>query len=303
MLQLVLKSKISFYFWYTSVMYKLTQNSLEDRIIQYVHKRPFVIVDLIEHLQQDRPGTTKQAVYASIRKLKKEEVVVVYKKQISLNKAWVQKMSEFFDVARKNYLSENILDSSFLNLADGDRVAYRFQSPFVTDQYWAHVFSVLTDSIHEQVPVMIYGPHQWFMIARRESEAPLFEAFKKQKRLVCVTAGHDLPLDKKIRSSYDGEYAKYSAGIDFGFKNNHYINIFGDFIIDVYLDLEVSEQIDAFYQTIDKLTPEKIEELKAIVSQRGKNRLVISRNEKRAGKIRKQLAKNFFIPEPFRSNL
>ncbi|MCB9809167.1 hypothetical protein H6776_02085 [Candidatus Nomurabacteria bacterium] len=284
-------------------MYKLTQNSLEDRIIQYVHKQPFIIVDLIEHLQQDRPGTTKQAVYAAIRKLKAEEVVVVYKKQISLNKAWVQKMSEFFSIAKHNYLEGNILDSSFLNFVDGDKVSYRFQSPYITDQYWAHVFSVLTDSIPNEIPVMIYDPHQWFMAARKESELPLTQEFKKQKRLICTTVGHDTSIDKSIKKLYDGEYAKYTIDTSAKFKNNHYINIFNDFIIDVYLDLDVSKQIDNFYRTYNNLNKESIAELKAIVSQKRKNRFVISRNAKRAYKLRKQLAKNFFIPEPFRSHI
>ena len=284
-------------------MYKLTQKSLEDRIIHYVHKQPFIIVDLIKELQHDRNGTTKQAVYTAIRKLKEEEVVVVYKKQISLNKVWVQKMTEFFSVAKHNYLEGNIMDSSFLNFADGDRVSYRFQSPFVTDQYWAHVFSVLTDSIPKDVPVMLYNPHQWFIAVRPESELPLIQEFEKQQRMLCTSVAGSTPIDKSMKKLYDGEYAKYSVGADLGLGNHRYINIFGEYIIDVYLDIEVSEKIENFYVDTQKLTEEKIAELRNIVSQKGKNRFVISRNAKRAHKLRKQLAKNFFIPEPFRSNL
>jgi hypothetical protein len=150
---------------------------------------------------------------------------------------------------------------------------------------------------------MIYNPHQWFIAARQESELPLIQEFKKQKRVLCTSVGGSTEIDKSKKKLYDGEYAKYSVGADLGLEPNHYINIFGDFIIDVYLDIEVSEKINNFYMSNKSLTEEKIEELKKIVSQKGKNRLVISRNTKRAGRLRKKLSRDFFIPEPFRSNV
>lgn len=277
--------------------------SMEDFVVEGARLGPVVIVDLISSIQDARPGTTKQAVYVAIRKLKKDDVVVTYNKRVALNQAWVGRMYNFFSLAQKNYFDSLVFDDSFLNLSDGERVTYHFKSPLVTDQYWAHIFRLLTDLVPREVPVMLWGPHQWFMIARKESETQLFEVFAEQDKLVCVSAGGKTPMDVASRQYYDGEHAKYSSGIDMSLKSNQYINVFGDYIIDVRLDEKVSRAIDNFYIKNKEESPRSAAELKKIVKTAGKNKFTVMRNRKKAQKLRRQLAKNFFIPETYRSGL
>jgi ribosomal protein S1 len=110
-------------------------------------------------------------------------------------------------------------------------------------------------------------------------------------------------MDKHAYKDFDKNYVKMTINTDLGYKLNHYINIFGDYIIDAYLDMENAKRIDEFYKKNKKISPNMIEELRVITNQKGRNRLVISKNKKRAHKLRKKLAKDFHIPEPFRSNL
>ena len=79
-------------------------------------------------------------------------------------------------------------------------------------------------------------------------------------------------------------------------KRNYYINIFGTYLIEVFLDPHVSENLDLFYKHIRILTPETLLELQAIVAKRGRTKIVISNNARKAEKIIAKLKKPFYFP-------
>ena len=74
---------------------------------------------------------------------------------------------------------------------------------------------------------------------------------------------------------------------------NYYINVFGDFIIEAWLDPKTTIEINDFYLNKKVLSKEVKEELKNIVSKKGRNKLVISRNSRKASKTRSMFKKYF----------
>jgi hypothetical protein len=271
--------------------------SIESLIIRCLQHKELTIVDLIRDIAKKRGGATKQGVYRAIAKLREAEVVVVFDKKISLNKSWIQEMSDFFSATSKYYSEQPLTDTGFLNLEEGDRAVYRFKSPYVADRFWAHAFSVLSATIKKTTPIYIYNPHEWFLIARRESERRLFDDLKKDGRLLLVTIGHNDSLDQHIRKDFDQNLSQYAIDTSFHFKENYYVNIFDDYIIEVYLDKKVSKDISAFYAEEIMVTAESIAKLQHIISQKGQNRFVISRNKKKTRELSKRLSKNFYIPK------
>lgn len=275
--------------------------NIKNLIIDLLKQGSRNIVELIADIQKQRPNTTKQAVYSAIRKLKAEEVAVTHKKYISLNKLWVQKQLDFFTAANNEYNHAGIVQNDILSFEDGDRVSYSFHSPALTDQYWGHIFGVLSENASVSTPVIIYNPHEWFLIAREESERQIFDRLNMEKKLLLLTIGSDSPLDRSVlKEAFKSWNHQFNLKSQTNFKENYYLNIFGDFLIEVYLDSNVTEQINGFYQKYDALTPENINELKAIVAKKGKNKLHITRNKKKAAKLRKQLSKDFYVPAQYK---
>ncbi len=92
--------------------------NLEDMICSLLiggEKRTTVLLSSIREL---RKNTTKQGFYASLRKLKSEDIVTVYKSNISLNTTWIKKMESIFEKININYtVKQNSFDVFKLSLS------------------------------------------------------------------------------------------------------------------------------------------------------------------------------------------
>lgn len=276
----------------------LKPQSIEEHIIALLQKESHSGPELLELIRKHRVGTTKQALYSALRKLRSAEIVIIHKMRISLSSIWVTKMAEFFTLAKHFYTKTVTTDEGFLNLEDGDRVTYSFKNPNITDIFWGHAFDILAEITPIQEPVYLYNPHDWFMLARPETEKILFQKFAARGKQLLVLAGGAHFLDKYIIKEFDGAIAQYHPTNELLFdKRNYYVNIFDDFIIEAYLDETTAKKIDDFYNTTTVWNTEKELLLKKIIADEGKNKLVISRNRKKAEKL-KRVFKSYFYIKP-----
>ncbi len=272
------------------------KTSLEYQIITYLQKQSWVIVDLIGELRKTRPKLSKQAVYQIIRSLKKSEIVIVASKQVSLSSIWIDRMHEFFTIAKYAYEGStqgNISGESFLNLEDGDSISYLFKNPNATDVFWAHTFNILMGIMPAHEPIYLYNPHQWFLLARQESETLLLKQAEQNGHPWYQYIAHKTSLDDFTKSFFKKPNLAHTQAKHY-FKENYYVNIFGDFLIEVVLDPKTEQAINNFYQVHTEWNNTAKSEITKIISHmKGRNKLTISRNAKKAGKIKRMLGKYF----------
>jgi len=240
-----------------------------------------------------KPGFTKQALYSELRKLVAQEVVIKHGTQYSLSKVWLDGMADFFQKAQERYgISRNNVD--FLSLQDGDSISYTFKNPEESDRFLAHTFSVLSDAMHHDEPIYLYNPHEWYLLARTESEVPLFEDMKQQKRYLWLLAGRADPLDVYVKQYFDGEYLQYHMLRESIFeKNTYYVNIFSNFIMETHIDKATADKMDLFYKNTAVWDKNAERELKLIVSE-GKTKVTISNNARKAAKLKKLMGEYFY---------
>lgn len=275
----------------------LKPQSIEEYIISFLQKESRSGPELLELIRKHRSGTTKQALYAALRKLRAAEIVVIHNMRISLSSIWVTKMAEFFTLAKHFYTKTVTADEGFLNLQDGDRVTYSFKNPNITDIFWAHAVDILCEITPIPEPYYIYDPHEWFMLAR-ETEEPLLKKIGLTGRQVLILVGGATFLDKMIIKKFENTAAQYHPTNELIFdKRNYYVNIFDDFIIEAYLDETTAKRIDDFYSTTTTWNNEKKILLKKIIADEGKNKLVISRNRKKAEKLKRIFKSYFYIKQ------
>lgn len=79
------------------------------------------------------------------------------------------------------------------------------------------------------------------------------------------------------------------------FKQNYYLNIFGDFIIEVFLDKKLTHKIEDFYQNHETLTKENISEFEKLINEKYPVQMKISKNKDKAHLLRKKLSKDFYL--------
>lgn len=270
--------------------------NLEEYILQHLQKGSCRAADLIEDIKKFRPKTTKQGVYASLRSLRKSEAVVLHGGFVSLNTVWLNKMSDYFSTALLAYTKQGAKTDAILNLQDGDSVQYFFQDPVVTDAFWSHVFFLLIKITPTLEPVFLYNPHEWFLLARMENEKGLINNVVEQGRLYLMTVGNKYPLDRYVSKYFDGTKAQYFMSSKKLFsKENYYLNIIGDYLIEVWLDPVITKKIEEFYKKAEKFSEEEQNVLQSIISQRGRSKLKVSRNNKKAVRFKKILGKAFYF--------
>lgn len=275
------------------------KKSLEYAIITNLQKQSWVIVELIEKLRINQPKLTKQAVYQAIRKLRKSEIVVVTSKKVALSSVWIDRMYDFFSIAKRVYEGNSsestTTQESFLSLEDGDQITYLFKNPKTTDIFWGHASNVLRGVMPEGEPLYIYTPHEWSMLAREETEKSLMQLGAKEGHPWYVYIPHKTPLDELTKSIFPRPHRAHTENKRY-FKENFYINTHGDYIIEVVLDPKTQRSIDDFYTSTETWNNDTRARLIGIISHmKGKNKLTISRNRKKSEKYKRFFKKYFHM--------
>lgn len=86
-------------------------------------------------------------------------------------------------------------------------------------------------------PVYLYNPHEWFLLARKENELELFNTISRKGHRVLLTVGNDSFLDRYVKKYFDNNFSQYHIRNRRLFnENNYYLNIIGDFLIEVWMD-------------------------------------------------------------------
>lgn len=277
---------------------RIFDNSIEALIIDCLREGKMTGPEIVSFVANKRAGATKQAVYLALRALMHDEVVVHFKQSYRISDLFLDKVIGYFDYLKSSD-AQKTNSEPFLNLSEGDSISYSFKTPYITDQFWAHAFAVLTSYTPNEIPIVIYNPHEWFIYAHTESEQKVIDAIIKQGKYAFFTIGTKTLADVQAKKYFTNEHTQYF--IDDTSKTNlarnYYLNIFDDYIIEVWLDGKVTQNIDNWYEVVTEVGQNEIEKLETIVKQPGRTKMRISRNKKRAQRLAKQFTKNFYIPK------
>ena len=268
------------------------QRNLDGIVIDKLQSGPISTARLLEAVRKRRRGTTKQGMYRVLRKLVAGEVVVKHKLQVSLNVAWLAKLETFLSKAERSYIASG---GSIMDLEDGDRVKYEFGSTNVAEAFWNHTNHVLVAN-HPKTPWFGYNPHCWFFLVDAERERGFRDFIKKNGGQYFIVSDGKTPLDRSIRDEFDDRSSQYHMRDTPLFdKDNYYLNVIGDYVIEAWLDPKHSRSIERVYVATVACTPEVKEELRAIITSKGRTKLTISHDKKKAERFRRLLAKPFHV--------
>ncbi len=274
-------------------MKELLGESVESIIVKLLQKGSLHAVRLIDSVRVLRPYTTKQSVYLALRNLKKREIVILANKTVSLDHLWIKNMKNFFGAAESIYTGKDY-GETFLSLQDGEALEYKFKSPLATDMFWAHAFSLLFSTLKSKEPIFLYNPHQWFLLVREKTEKQLMQECRVTGHPWLQIIGNKSPLDTDAHKEFKGTMNRCQTLSKAEFPDNYYVNIFSDFLIEVWLDKDTSTKISSVYKAnVGKVKAAQL--LSEIVANsKGRNRLRITRNLKKAEKVRR-IFKKYFI--------
>jgi hypothetical protein len=274
-------------------MKEILDSSIESQIVTLLQNGTLSATSIVTGVQKVRPNTPKQSVYLALRKLKKKEVIAISGKLVSLHQVWITKMQDFFRrIESQTAESQKI---SLLNLQEREYVTYRFNSLLSLDMFWAHAFTLFMGKLSSGDSAFLYNPHQWFLIARKESELSIInEATRREVYWVQLIAGKEA-LDSSVKKYFNGTYARCHLLGHHVFEKNYYANCFGDFLIEVWLDNRASEEIEKLYLTGKEASVEVVSLLQKIIENEDySHKMKITKNSAKASRF-KNLFKKYFI--------
>lgn len=276
---------------------------LGQQIIQKLKGGPIKVQSLIGDLMKGGDFTI-QGIYKSLRNLKTLNIVIIEKKEVMINQAWLLKLEKFVLLTSHSYRNPGLDSGHFLNMRDGDKISYTFKNPVQVDVFWNHVLYVLFDAYPKTDRWYAYSSHCWFLLARRSEELNL-KAYMESKNIAYLfTVGHKTSLDKILQKDFDGRTSKYCM-LDkplFNNKTNNLglvINIFGDYIIEAQYDKRTTQKIENFYKNHSTYSDEAKEILENIISSPHSSiKFRIIRDASKANKLKKIFNKNFVFISP-----
>ena len=273
----------------------LSSSLIEQQVLEELQSGSVTTLDLIERLRDRRPGTTKQGVYAALRSLKRKGVVVVGSKEAALNMSWLQKVGDFVDVAQHQYGGRAGLGGVGA-LRDRESIQYRFRDTIAADAFWNHTLLTFLEILPGTAPFIAYDPHVWFYLVHPDYERHLRDEVVAHGRQYLVASAYRTPLDRAIASEFDGTMSQYHIMESPLFPDpRYYLNVLGDFLIEVWMDPIVTEELDVFYREAETFDDETRVRLRALLERRGRTRLKVSRNHAKAERLRKKLLKGFYV--------
>lgn len=270
--------------------------SIENLVLQTLQKGSLSTQKLIGEISRLRPKTTKQGIYQVLRKLKSEEKTVVHGKSVSLNIQWLKRMGEFFSLAQFYYEKRIASPDSFLSISGKDKIVYFFKNLNLLDSFASHVLHLLDAVVNKKEPIFAYNPHEWFAYARQEAEEMLIDTFQKSQRLILITSMHNDPLDRELKKRFSGGLAQYNIASKPIVKSDNYYCVFlGDYLVELFIDKKIHNEINAFYERTIGFNEEAKKELIDLIWKTGKHKLVISKNKRKIDSYRRALSKDFYI--------
>lgn len=286
-------------------MNTLGGNSIRSMILDVLSKGSIKGVDLVEEIQKVRKGSTKQGVYKALRVLIEDKIVVKYRRNLMLNQIWLNKISKFLKQTDKNYLLKEKQNEKIDTLdwmKDGSKISYVFNSYDALDRFHSHTFSLIIKKTDPQAAIYVYNPHEWFVLKTnlKENEDYLFDWLKERDRQMYFTIGHGTVLDKNFRKNYSSEEFEIAIDEKTCYAENHYINVIGDYVIEMKNDIVFAKKLNAIYES-SKSEDEASEKIKKLLRIKHGIKMVLSRDGNKAKKIKAKLGKNFLIPKELKN--
>ena len=276
----------------------LQPKKIEELIVANLKKRPVVTTKLVVDIASQRRHTTKQAVYAALRQMKAREEIVSYRGTSALNVTWLNRLAGFVAAAKGAYVGLEASEDELAALSPGDSITYYFRNPLKADVFWTHAYYLFMEQAPPGEPVYLYNPHEWFLLARKQNELEVIRTTIASGRKFLVLCGSRTPLDKYVRHSFDGEKSQYHMLERPRFPANYYLNVFGEILLEVWLDRKTTANLEAFYRSTVEWNQAAEARLTAIVNQGRRLRIRVSHNGMKAEVFKRLCHKFFFIPPP-----
>ncbi len=266
------------------------KSTLTDQTLVSVLKGESTALNIQGDLKKYKINVTIQGIYKSLRELIRDGVILKQGKKYFINNDWRNDVRRLF--ARRE---DKVLNS-------GSEVKYIFKKIENADVFWKNIFTDIKNEIG-QFPVFHFLPHQfWILIPeRKQSELDYYNNLNQKGIFGYTLIGNKTVFDNKIKNILSSKYHQFHVDGRTSFNNRNYISVLGDYVITTKLSAALANEIDEIYSQ-SKSEQELALGVEAAFNKKNGIQIIIKNSPERAKKLRKIIAKNFYIPKELKKN-
>ena len=262
-----------------------TRKTLNDHIIEALLGKSISMHELEAYLESKSTYVTVQGIYKTLRELISEDIVVKHKKTYSISTIWRDKVNQLTKTSE--YL---------FKLSPNEKVSYTFNKLEHIDAFWKHSLNDL-DKETGECPTFDFCPHNFwlFVPGRYESEIEYVNSFLDEKKYIFSIIGGDSQFDKERKADYTHDYHKIHLDTDIDINRRDHITVMGSYIITTRVSPNLAKQTDELYDSAQN-NDELENRLQKVFKKPGVILMTIEHKQQKAKKLRKRLAKDFYVP-------
>jgi hypothetical protein len=260
---------------------------IDDSIIELLLENSKTAKSLQRELRIMGYDYSIQALYNILKDLIKGEIVLKTGFVYSMNEEWkirvIDKMHHQYPAIR-----------------NGEKSVFYLSSLNQHDIQWKNIVLPLHNT-YTKDPIFFYNYHYiWIHLgeSRESSELDYYRSFTKQKRYAFSLVGSHSPLEIETKKMIESDYVRIFVD-DAPLKSTGYVAIINDYIITSYLSKKIIHEIELCYKKATSIS-ELRDYLQKVHIETKNIKLVIEHNKEKAKKLRKRMAKDFYIPRELR---
>jgi hypothetical protein len=260
-------------------------HEIEERVVELLAEDEATVKSLLASLNKESKNVSLRGVYKAVTNLIAAGVAIKVGKRVMLNHEWGQSVAD------------KLGSPNMPLVAPGERVVYTFTSLEHLNAFWKSTILPLEQTLAAK-EVFFYNPHGFltYLPARKESDEAYFRHFGLARQGF-FTIGGISPADLAFKRAYQTEFLQIDLKNIASIRRTDHVTVLGSYIILTRLSKALSSRIDTLYASGRKVE-EFLPELVSICSKPGKLRFVLENNPKKAEKLRRTLAKNFYFKRP-----
>ena len=258
--------------------------NLEDIILEILVTEQKTAKVILKEVQKLGHSYTIQAIYNALHGLIVSEAVIKIGFYYKINEEWKSRL-----IDKLSKPSEDMLD--------GEKTIFLLNSLTHQDLQWKNTILPLHNK-YPKDPIFFYNYHYiWIHLGetREQSELDYYKSFEQQKRYAFSLVASHSPLEVETKKIIENDYVRIFID-DKPIQSTGYITIINDYIITSYLQKKTIQEIEECYKHAKNI-PELRRLIQKIDFKTKRVKIVIERDKEKAKKLRKKMAKDFYVPK------
>lgn len=270
---------------------QMTFSNLESAILTQVIERPRELPDFLDKCL--KKGISRAGFYKALSRLKRDEVVLVKDRVISVNRAWLAKGYQFFEHHMGTANLPSYFGEQVAKLGKGEHLSYSFRSIEELDIFLINlIYDLLRLGIGKDV--LIQERHEFFFALDETRTNHIVREFDRIGSKLYLLAESNSEIDRAVIKRLPKSAHVHATGSERRDTFGKIFHAVGDVLIELRLDKGFAQELDKLYAhetTNDRF----LKSLAALVAKRRRHVLRIYRDKERARAMQSRFKKYFVM--------